>query len=77
MHLGLRLFIGFTLSNFVACQFWCSSMFNVKVVGFANACGAGLVRRFDICMQKKGKIKEMQARAAAKALSELSKTFCM
>lgn len=37
-----RLFIGFTLSNFVACQFWCSSMFNVKVVGFANACGAGL-----------------------------------
>jgi hypothetical protein len=40
-----RLIIGFTLSNFVACQFWCSSMFNVKVVGFANACGAGLVRR--------------------------------
>jgi MFS transporter, NNP family, nitrate/nitrite transporter len=36
-----RLFIGFSLAAFVACQFWCSSMFNTKVVGTANAFAAG------------------------------------
>jgi NNP family nitrate/nitrite transporter-like MFS transporter len=36
-----RLFIGFSLATFVACQFWCTSMFNTKVVGTANAFAAG------------------------------------
>lgn len=36
-----RLFIGFSLATFVACQFWCTSMFNTKVVGTANALAAG------------------------------------
>jgi NNP family nitrate/nitrite transporter-like MFS transporter len=39
-----RLIIGFTLSNFVACQFWCTSTFNAKVVATANSFGAGMVR---------------------------------
>lgn len=38
-----RLFIGFSLATFVACQFWCTSMFNTKVVGAANAVAAGWV----------------------------------
>jgi NNP family nitrate/nitrite transporter-like MFS transporter len=38
-----RLFIGFSLATFVACQFWCTSMFNTKVVGTANALAAGWV----------------------------------
>lgn len=38
-----RLFIGFSLATFVACQFWCTSMFNTKVVGSANALAAGWV----------------------------------
>lgn len=38
-----RLFIGFSLATFVACQFWCTSMFNTKVVGAANALAAGWV----------------------------------
>jgi nitrate/nitrite transporter NarK len=38
-----RLFIGFSLATFVACQFWCTSMFNTKVVGAANAIAAGWV----------------------------------
>ena len=38
-----RLIIGFTLSNFVACQFWCTSTFNAKVVATANSFGAGMV----------------------------------
>jgi len=36
-----RLFIGFSLATFVACQFWCTSMFNTKIVGTANAFAAG------------------------------------
>jgi len=36
-----RLFIGFSLAGFVCCQFWCTSMFNTKVVGSANAIAAG------------------------------------
>jgi hypothetical protein len=39
-----RLFIGFSRAVFVACQFWCTSMFNGKVVGAANALAAGWVR---------------------------------
>ena len=38
-----RLFIGFSLATFVACQVWCTSMFNTKVVGTANAIAAGWV----------------------------------
>ena len=37
----LRCIIGFSLATFVACQTWCSQMFNKKVVGIANATAAG------------------------------------
>jgi hypothetical protein len=37
----LRFAIGFGLAVFVACQFWTSSMFNVKIVGTANATTGG------------------------------------
>jgi len=37
----VRMFIGFSLAVFVACQFWCTSLFNTKIVGTANAVAAG------------------------------------
>lgn len=37
----LRFGIGFGLSTFVSCQFWTASMFNVKIVGIANATTGG------------------------------------
>ncbi len=37
----VRLFIGVSLCTFVCCQFWIGSMFNVRIVGTANALGAG------------------------------------
>eukprot|EP00798_Chlamydomonas_sp_ICE-L_P021321 gene21321-28253_t len=37
----VRLFIGCSLCAFVTCQFWVGSMFNVKIVGTANAITAG------------------------------------
>jgi MFS transporter, NNP family, nitrate/nitrite transporter len=36
-----RMVIGFSLATFVCCQFWCSVLFNVRIVGTANATGAG------------------------------------
>ncbi|XP_058088126.1 high affinity nitrate transporter 2.5-like isoform X2 [Magnolia sinica] len=37
----LRFFAGLSIANFVANQFWMSSMFSASVVGFANGIGAG------------------------------------
>lgn len=39
--LVIRLLIGCSLCMFVCCQFWVGSMFNVKIVGTANALSAG------------------------------------
>lgn len=39
--LCLRFFIGVALCCFVCCQFWVGSMFNVRIVGTANAITAG------------------------------------
>lgn len=39
--LAARLFIGFSMAEFVACQFWCSVMFTPRIVGTANAVAAG------------------------------------
>ncbi|KXZ49558.1 hypothetical protein GPECTOR_20g412 [Gonium pectorale] len=36
-----RFFIGISLCMFVCCQFWCGTMFNVRIVGTANAISAG------------------------------------
>lgn len=36
-----RLIVGLSLGSFVACQYWSSVMFNVQIVGRANAAGAG------------------------------------
>ncbi|GFR51549.1 hypothetical protein Agub_g13968 [Astrephomene gubernaculifera] len=36
-----RFFIGCSLCMFVCCQFWCGTMFNVRIVGTANAISAG------------------------------------
>ncbi|KAL3813808.1 hypothetical protein ACJIZ3_015076 [Penstemon smallii] len=37
----IRFLIGFSLANFVACQFWMSSMFSNNVVAVANGVAAG------------------------------------
>lgn len=39
--IALRMAVGFSLATFVACQFWCSVMFNARIVGSANAVSAG------------------------------------
>ncbi|KXZ49988.1 hypothetical protein GPECTOR_18g144 [Gonium pectorale] len=37
----VRFFIGCSLCMFVCCQYWCGSMFNVRIVGTANAVAGG------------------------------------
>ncbi|KAG2484638.1 hypothetical protein HYH03_016591 [Edaphochlamys debaryana] len=37
----VRFFIGCSLCMFVCCQFWCGTMFNVRIVGTANAIAGG------------------------------------
>lgn len=37
----VRMCIGFSLATFVACQFWCSVQFSVRIVGTANAVAGG------------------------------------
>lgn len=39
--IACRMIIGFSLATFVPCQFWCSVMFNARIVGTANAVAAG------------------------------------
>lgn len=39
--IACRVLIGFSLATFVATQFWCSVLFNVRIVGIANATSAG------------------------------------
>jgi NNP family nitrate/nitrite transporter-like MFS transporter len=39
--IACRLLIGFSLATFVPCQFWCTNMFNARIVGQANAVAAG------------------------------------
>ena len=36
-----RLVIGFSLATFVSCQFWCTVLFSVRIVGTVNAVAAG------------------------------------
>nr|CAD60538.1 NRT2;3 protein [Chlamydomonas reinhardtii] len=38
---AVRFFIGLSLCMFVCCQFWCGTMFNVQIVGTANAIAGG------------------------------------
>jgi hypothetical protein len=48
-YLAARLFIGFSLASFVACQFWCSVLFNPRcggwVAGWQAVAGGGQRRR--------------------------------
>jgi NNP family nitrate/nitrite transporter-like MFS transporter len=39
--IACRMIIGFSLATFVPCQFWCSVIFNARIVGSANAVAAG------------------------------------
>jgi MFS transporter, NNP family, nitrate/nitrite transporter len=39
--IACRCIIGFSLANFVACQFWTSTMFTPTIVGTANALAGG------------------------------------